>query len=118
MQELPFTLNATVAVDGVVAEEDFEPVVVAPGETASISVAVTRCPGKPTDPENYACETPEPATNARVLIVAVDKAYFELSEVPLVKFDEGTNAPKDSGCCSTCGNQISKSTDRFFFFFF
>lgn len=101
-------MNVTVAVDGILPDEDFQPAVKAPGETANISVAVTRCPGKPTEPKNYACESPEPATNARVLIVAVDKAYLELSNVPLIKFDEGRSVTE---CKGSCDNSLEYCAD-------
>lgn len=96
LQDVPFALNVTVEVDGVSSDEDSEPVVIAPGETSIVSVSVMRCPGKPTDPNNYACENPVPATNARVLVVAVDKAYLELSNVPLADIADG-RFPKPEG---------------------
>lgn len=94
-QDVPFRLNVTVIVDGVEPGEGVDVPVIQPGKSKTVSVVVTRCPGKPTDPKNIACENPVPASNAKVLVVAVDKAVLSVSGPSLVELDSG----EKHSCC-------------------
>ncbi|CAD7704606.1 unnamed protein product [Ostreobium quekettii] len=64
-------------------EED-ELVAISPGENATVQVLVAKCQGDPNAGTSFSCNEREPAANAKVLVIAVDKALLQLMPNALV----------------------------------